>query len=152
MQRRLFRHGFAILTTGLAIGGVAGAIGAGPHARLWLGSHVASLMTGLFAIGVAAAWPHLQLGTRARRATFMLTAYGNWFSVLFLGIFAPAVGFPSKISTPELPPVTGWAGAIVGLSLVVVTLSTFALSALVLYGLRAPAAERLDVVEPVLAK
>jgi hypothetical protein len=148
MQRRLFRHGFAILTTGLAIGGVAGAIGAGPHARLWLGSHVACLMTGLFAIGVAAAWPHLQLGARARRATFMLTAYGNWFSVLFLNIFAPAVGFPSRISTPELPPAAGWAQAIVGPSLVVVTLSTFALSALVLYGLRAPAADRLDVVEP----
>jgi hypothetical protein len=145
---KAFLYGFAILTIGMVLGVVTGAVGAGPHARLWLASHVSCLMTGLDAIGVAAAWPHLQLGTRARRATFMLTAYGSWFSVLLFCIFAPAVGFPSRISTPELPPVGGWAQAIIGLSLVVVTLSAFASSALVLYGLRAPATERLDVVEP----
>jgi hypothetical protein len=152
MQRKLFRHGFGILTAGFGLGAVVGAMGGGPHARLWLGSHVTCLLTGLLVIGVAAGWPHFQLGARARRTVYALTAYGNWFAVVMLGVVAPATGFPSKISTPDLPPPPAWASAVVGLSLVVVTLSTFAMCALVLYGLRGASAERLDAVTPAPAE
>jgi (hydroxyamino)benzene mutase len=135
-QRSLFRHGFALMTLGFLLGGVVGAMGGGPRARLWLGAHVTGLLVGLVVIAVAAAWPHLSLGPGARRAAYAVTVYGNWTGAAVLGVFASAVGFPTKISTPELPPPPAWASAIVGVGLVVVTLSTFAMCGLVLYGLR----------------
>lgn len=135
-QRKLFRHGFVILLVAFALGGVAGAAGGGPHARLWLGAHTTGILVGLLVVAVGAVWPQLLLDQRAARALYALTVGGNWVGVLVLGIFAPAVHFPSAISTPDLPAAPGWASSIVGLGLVVVTLSTFAMCGLVVAGLR----------------
>jgi hydroxylaminobenzene mutase len=135
-QRRLFRHGFTILVIAFALGGVAGAAGGGPHARLWLGAHTTGILVGLLVVAVGAVWPTLVLGARASRTLYGVTLGGNWVGVVVLGIFAPAVGFPSAISTPELPPAAAWAAMLVGLGLVVVTVSTFTMCGLVIFGLR----------------
>jgi hypothetical protein len=136
MQRRLFRHGFAILTGGFVLGLVVGGMGGGPRARLWLGSHVTALLVGLMVVAVGVVWPHLSLGERGRKVLATTTIAGNWFSFAMLGVFVPVVGFPSKLSTPTLPDPPAWAAGVVGLSLVVVTLSTFVMCGCVLYGLR----------------
>jgi len=140
-QRRLFRHGFVILLVAFALGGVAGAAGGGPHARLWLGAHTTGILVGLLVVAVGAVWPRLALGSRASRSLYAVTLGGNWTGVVVLGIFAPAVGFPSAISTPELPPAAAWAATVVGLGLVVVTVSTFAMCGLVIAGLKASPAK-----------
>lgn len=135
-QRALYRHGFGILTIALSMGAVVGAMGGTPQARLWLGAHTTGIMVGLIVIAVGAIWPRLTLSERLSTLTYRVTAVGNWTGLAVLGIFAPATQFPSPISTPTLPPPAPWAGAVVGTGLLVVTLSTFVMCGLVLYGLR----------------
>ena len=142
-QRALFRHGFALLTLGFVIGGAVGGMGGGPRARLFLGSHVTALLVGLLVIAVGVVWPRLVLGARGASVAYATTVWGNWIGAVVLGLFAPAIGFPSKISTPELPQPAAWANAIVGLGLVSVTVTTFVMCGLVLHGLR-PATPRVE--------
>jgi hypothetical protein len=134
-QRSIFRHAFVILAVSFAVGLVAGGLAPDPRARLWLSSHVAGIMAGLLMIGVGVVWPHLRLGATGEKVGLASAIGGNWVA-LIVGIFAALVHFPLKISTPALPDVQGWQSGVVLAGLGVVTISTFVLCGVVLYGLR----------------
>ncbi len=135
-QRSIFRHAFVILAVSFAVGLVAGGLAPDPRARLWLSPHVAGIMSGLLMIAVGVVWPHLRLGATGEKVGLASAIGCNWGG-LFVGMFAAAVRFPMKIATPALPDVQGWQRGVVLSGLGVVTISTFVLCGVVLYGLRA---------------
>lgn len=137
-QRCLYRHGFVVLTIAFALGLVTGAMGGDPRARLWLGAHTTGIAVGLMVVAVGVVWPRLQLGDRLMRLAYRSTLAAAWIGVVGLGVFAPAVGFPSAISTPGLPAPPSWASAVVATALVAVTISTFTMCGLIVLGLRNP--------------
>ncbi len=93
-------------------------------------------MVGLIVVAVGAVWPRLVLSARLETLAYRAAVVGNWTGLFVLGIFAPATRFRSPISTPTLPEPAAWSAAIVGVGLIVVTLTTFVMCGLVLYGLR----------------
>jgi (hydroxyamino)benzene mutase len=134
-QRSIYRHAFVVLAVSFAVGIVAGGVAPDPRARLWLSPHVAGIMTGLLMIAVGVVWPHLRLGATGEKVGLASAIGGNWVGVI-VGIFAAVVRFPMKIATPALPDVQGWQRGVVLSGFGVVTISSFVLCGVVLYGLR----------------
>ena len=150
-KRRFLRHAFAMLTFSFVLGLVAGALGGQhhPNARIWMGAHVTGILTGLLLIGLGVVRPSLRLGPRAGRAFFAAAVGGNWFAMLLFGIFGSLAGVPGAITTPNLPPAAPWQSTIIGIGLVIVTLTTFTTCGLALYGLRARTPSRsADALAP----
>jgi hypothetical protein len=138
MRRTLLKHAFVILIVAFALGLAAGVTSSNhdPHARLWLSSHVTGLLVSLMIGLVAVAWPELDLGRRAASVLAFVTIWPNYLALAALGIMAPAVGVSPAISGPKLPPPPAWASGVVNATLVIVTVSSFVMGGLVLYGLR----------------
>ncbi len=141
-RRRILVHAFAILTLAFALGLVAGPLGqqGHAHARLWLGAHITGITIGTLLIGVGLVRPHLHLGAMASRVFFLAAVGGNWVGMLVLGIYASAIGAGTPIVTPNLPPPHGVHAAVIVSALVVVTVTTFVMCGLALWGLRKSAA------------
>jgi hypothetical protein len=134
--RRLYFHGFLIVLISLALGLVVAAVGPGPAGRLWLASHTTGLMTGLMVVAAGVVWSELTLSERALKAAYFCITSGAWAGVIFLGVFVPIMKMPQGQAGHELPPVSGWPMAVVGVSLVYVTLTLLAGATLVVIGLR----------------
>ncbi len=135
-RRSLYRHGAILMTIAFALGVVAGGMGDDPRARLWLGAHTTGIMVGLLVIAVGAMWPELRLERLGRRVAYLSAVGGNWLGLAVLGVFAPAAAFGSPITSPTLPPPPAWAQGVVGVGLLIVTISTFTMCGAVIYGLR----------------
>jgi hypothetical protein len=140
-RRRILFHAFAMLTVAFALGLVAGALGPlrHPHARLWLGAHLTGILIGILMLAFGLARPHLTLGRRASRAFTWSLLWGNWAGLAILGIFGSAMGIGTPIITPQLPAPTGWKAAVIGVTLLFVTVTTFITCLTGLWGARASA-------------
>jgi len=138
MRRSIVRHAFVILTVAFLLGLAAGVTGGNhhPNARLWLASHLTGILVAVMIAVVGLAWNELALGERARKVLFFVTVPMNYYALVVLGIFAPAMGVPQPIAAPGLPPVASWVQGIMVFSLIVVTISSLLMSILVVLGLR----------------
>jgi len=134
--RRLYFHGFLIVLISLALGLVVAAVGPGPAGRLWLASHTTGLMTGLLVIAAGAVWSELTLGARALRVAYFCVTTGAWAGLVLLGLFVPIMKMPQGQAGHELPPVSGWPMAVVGVALIYVTLTLLAGAVMIVLGLR----------------
>jgi hypothetical protein len=136
MRRTILRHAFVMLTLAFLIGLGAGAMAHHPNGRLWMGSHLTGILVSLMVAAVGLVWPELRLGPRASRVLFLVTVPVNYYLLATLGVVAPVMGVPQAIATPQLPAAAAWAVRLTGFSILVATLSSLTLSALVVYGLR----------------
>ena len=139
MRRVILRHAFVFLTIAFALGLVAGVTGGNndPSARLWLASHTTGLLV-CFLVGlVALTWPELRLGPRAEKVLYAVTVPINYLAMVNLGVLAPLARVAPPIVAPKgLAPAPAWAQGVVNVTLVIVTLSSFLMTGLILYGLR----------------
>lgn len=139
MRRVILRHAFVFLAIAFALGLVAGVTGGNkdPGARLWLASHTTGLLV-CFMVGlVGLTWPELRLGRRGEKTLYVTAVPINYLAMVNLGVLAPLAGVAPPIIAPRgIPAPPAWAQGVVNATLVIVTISSFVMTGLILYGLR----------------
>jgi hydroxylaminobenzene mutase len=110
--------------------------------RLGLSTHLLGIMQGLFLMVAGLMWPKLELGRGTSRIAFWLAVYGcfaAWSANLLAGVW--------RAGSPMLPMAAGGAHGsafqelVIAIGLRTAALSLVAVSLLILWGLRAPAAD-----------
>ncbi len=97
---RLLRHGYVNLMAGLLMGIP---IGAGWHARAWLGVHVIQITSSLAVVVLGLVWRDLQLPDPKLLRLYRLTL-GAIYLGLAVGVFNGSVNFPGPVSQPGVVP------------------------------------------------
>lgn len=138
MRKQILKHAFVILNIAFVLGLVTG-IAHGTHspsARAWLVGHLTGILISLLMSVVGLLWNDLQLGRRAQRVLYWSTVPINYVLMGVLGIAAPALGASPGLVAPEAPPAPPGVQALVTAGIILATVASFALSGLVVYGLR----------------
>jgi hydroxylaminobenzene mutase len=137
-RRRLLRHGVLIVLVSLIEGGFVPIF---TNPRMAVAAHVGGITTGLLTALFGLVWAELRLGTGAQRALFWLGVYQAWSQTAGL-ILAAAFG------TSRTTPLAGaghagapWQEAVVAVLLTTGAIAVLACCALVVHGLRRPAAD-----------
>ena len=99
-RRRLLRHGFGFLFSGLFLGI---AIAVLPHPRAWLAAHVTAFLTGLALITIGFAWRELRLTDR-QRAIGLTAGFVSAYLGLANNVFSAIYGLPGPASHPGVAP------------------------------------------------
>jgi hydroxylaminobenzene mutase len=132
-SRRLIWHGVFLFLLGLLTGFVVMSL---KNPRMGLSAHLEGVMNGIFLIAIGAAWPKVNLASRAASFAFWLALFGtyvNWATVL-LG---------AAWGTSQLSPIAGaghaaagWQETIVNILLYSLSVAIVACVAIILWGLR----------------
>lgn len=133
MNRKMMRHGFALILLALLTGIL---VPTATLPRLALSAHTIGILGGTLLIAIAAVWEHFKLAENARRILFwswLYSNYGNWLGCLVGAMLGAGRATPVASAGAT----TGSAGEIT----VLVLLGTSSIAALAavgisLYGLR----------------
>jgi hypothetical protein len=141
VRKTILKHAFVILNVAFALGLVTGVAHDAHHpsAKAWLISHITGIMICLLMSVVALAWSDLQLGRRAERVLYWSTVPLNYVVMAILGVITPALGASPSLAVPEAPAAPPAVQGLVVFGIVLATISSFAMSGLVVYGLRSRA-------------
>ena len=102
---RLLQLGFLLFLVGLLTGF---AIPMLANPRMGLSSHLEGVLNGMFLIGLGLVWSRLQLGRRARTATFWVALYGtfaNWAATLLAAVWGAGAAMPIAAGSHQGTPV-----------------------------------------------
>ena len=137
-NRRLMWHGMFLFLLGLLTGFVEQRFA---NVRMGLAAHLEGVMNGTLLLALGAIWSEVRLPRVAKATAYWTALYGayvNWFITLLAAIFG----------TAALSPLTGaghhglpWQEAVVTAGFMSVGVVIIAFAVLVLWGLRARAAE-----------
>ena len=141
-SRRLLQLGIALFLLGLLTGLAVPALA---NPRMALASHVEAVMNGMFLVVLGLVWPRLRLSPPLHGAAFWLAVYAgfaNWLATLLAAAW--------RAGSPMMPlAAQGSTGSpaqelVLKALLVSLALAMIAACALVLFGLRGPAAQADD--------
>jgi (hydroxyamino)benzene mutase len=133
-QRALFLHGFVLMFIALASGLAI------PHyanIRTGLAAHVIGITSGLLLMGLASAWPLLNLSMRLRTTAFwllVLSLYIGFVGQVLGAIYGLSRMFPA--TAPGAPQGNAALETIVEIMTKGITPTTLVAIAIVIYGLR----------------
>ena len=130
-RRRLLRHGFGFLFSGLFLGI---AIAVLPHPRAWLAAHLTAFLTGFVLITIGFAWRELRLTDR-QRSIGMTAGFVSAYLGLANSVFSAAYGLPGPASQPGVAPPMPHAAVFFAILAIVVPATIIAFG-LVVYGMR----------------
>ena len=137
-NRRLMWHGAFLFLLGLLTGFAESHVA---NVRMGLAAHLEGVMNGMFLIALGAIWHSVRLAANTKTVAFWLSLYGtyaNWLFTLFAAVFG--TGAMSPVTAPGrtgLP----WQESLVTAGFMSVGIVIVLASLLVLWGLRAKAAE-----------
>lgn len=137
--RRLCWHGIALFLAGLATGLVVQRFA---NPRMGLAAHLEGLMNGTFLLALGAVWPRVRLARRAARLAFGAALYGAWAN---WGTTTAAAALGTAAMTPLAAGAhrgEAWQELLVGVGFGSVAGAMLLAAALLLWGLRRPAASR----------
>ena len=103
--------------------------------RMALSSHIEGVLNGMLLVIFGLIWHKLALSVRWLRIGFWLAVYGtfaNWFGILVAAVFNAGKMLNVAAQGQEGP---AWAEAVVGFSLISLTLAMIAISVILLIGL-----------------
>ncbi|HSM51713.1 MAG TPA: hydrogenase [Thermoanaerobaculia bacterium] len=137
--RRLCRHGMGLFLLGLVTGLAVQQL---TNPRMGLAAHLEGVMNGTFLLALGAAWPHVRLPRRAATFAFGAVLYGawaNWGTTTLAAALGTAAMTPLAAGAHRGRP---WAELFVTVGFGSVAVAMLLAAALLLWGLRRPAASR----------
>jgi hypothetical protein len=130
-RRRLIRHGFIFLFTGVWLGIATAVL---PHPRAWMAAHLTALLTCPILVSIGLVWRELRLTDR-QRSIGLIAGFSAAYLGLTANIFSAIVDLPGPASNPGVEAPMPQA-AIFFTLLAVVVPTTVTAFGLVMYGMR----------------
>ena len=118
LRRAVLFHGVVNFLLALLMGFPLAA--AGPHGRIWLGSHLTALLTAVLIVATGLTWRDLRLGSVAQKVLAGLVIANGYIGAV-AGTTAGIIGIPGPVATGQQPP--AWQMAVLAPFLVVLILS-----------------------------
>ena len=137
-NRQLMWHGMFLFLLGLVTGFLEQRF---TNIRMGLAAHLEGVMNGAFLIALGAIWNEVRLPRPARVAAYLMAlygTYGNWLTTTLAAIFGTASSTPIAAAGHAGK---HWQEILVGAGFLSVSISIGAAVILVLWGLRASAAQ-----------
>jgi hypothetical protein len=131
LRRAVLLHGGINFLIALLMGFPLAA--AGPHGRIWLGSHITALLTSLFVVATGLTWRDLRLPPVAEKVLAGIVIANAYIGAL-AGTTAGVLGIPGPVATGQQA--ATWQLAVLAPFLFVLILGGLTWAGLWIFGLR----------------